>query len=91
MKQSIKNFIKKSIPPRYIELITNKGIALTKIPKEEAVISDLFVLRVEEVKPILNICNFNHYLILMKMNLQKAFISFFTTKKAYQLVIEKLK
>ena len=48
MKQSIKNFIKKSIPPRYIELITNKGIALTKIPKEEAVISDLFVLRVEE-------------------------------------------
>ena len=42
------NFIKKNIPPRYIELITNKGIALTKIPKGEAVISDLFVLRMED-------------------------------------------
>lgn len=47
MKQSIKYFIKKNIPPRYIELITNKGIILTKIPKGEAVISDLFVLRLE--------------------------------------------
>ena len=47
MKQFIKNFIKKNIPPRYIELIVNKGVALTKIPKAEAVISDLFVLRVE--------------------------------------------
>ena len=47
MKQSIKNFIKKNIPPRYIELVANKGIAITKIPKGEAVISDLFVFRVE--------------------------------------------
>ena len=48
MKQLIKNFIKKNIPSRYIELITSKGITLTKIPKDIAVISDLFVLRVEE-------------------------------------------
>ena len=47
MKRAIKNFIKKNVPPRYIELITNKGIALTKIPKAEAVISDLFVFRNE--------------------------------------------
>lgn len=48
MRQLIKNFIKKNIPSRYIELITSKGITLTKIPKGTAVISDLFVLRVEE-------------------------------------------
>ena len=48
MKQSIKNFLKKNIPPRYIELITNKGVALTKIPNGEAIISDLFVLRIED-------------------------------------------
>ena len=47
MKQSIKNFIKKNIPSRFIELISNKGITLTKIPMAESVISDLFVLRVE--------------------------------------------
>ena len=48
MKQLIKNLIKKNIPSRYIELITSKGITLTKIPKGAAVISDLFLLRVEE-------------------------------------------
>ena len=48
MNQLIKNYIKKNIPSRYIELITNKGIILTKIPNGSAVISDFFVLRVEQ-------------------------------------------
>ena len=92
METIYQEFSQENIPPRYIELITNKGIALTKIPNGEATISDLFVLRMEDGgRPFLNIFNFNHYLILMKINLQKAFKSFFSTKKAYLLVTEKLK
>ena len=48
MKESIKTFVKQNIPSRYIELLTQKGISLTKIPKQKAVISDLFILRIED-------------------------------------------
>lgn len=47
MKKNIKYFIKKHIPSRYLELLFNKGISITKTPKKRSVISDLFVLRIE--------------------------------------------
>jgi len=47
MKQQVKQFIKKNIPARYLEIFSSRAIAITKIPKNNAVISDLFVLRCE--------------------------------------------
>jgi hypothetical protein len=48
MKNLIKTWIKKNIPSKFIELISIKGISITKIPREASVISDLFPLRIEE-------------------------------------------
>jgi len=48
MKNLIKTWIKKNIPTKFIELISIKGISITKIPHEASVISDLFPLRIEE-------------------------------------------
>ncbi|MDA9886140.1 hypothetical protein N9D55_01755 [Flavobacteriaceae bacterium] len=48
MKNLIKTWIKKNIPSKFIELISIKGISITKIPHEASVISDLFPLRIEE-------------------------------------------
>lgn len=47
MKNHIKTWIKKNIPSKYIELISIKGISMTKIPDDGSVISDLFPLRIE--------------------------------------------
>ena len=47
MNKQIKRFIKKNIPSRYLELLSHKAISITKIPDDGSVISDLFVLRME--------------------------------------------
>lgn len=47
MKQYIKQYLKKSIPSRILELLSYKGVSMTKIPSNGSVISDLFILRVE--------------------------------------------
>ena len=55
MVASIKKLIKKNVPARYLEMISHKAVAITKIPKQNSVISDLFLFRTEdEWKPILN-------------------------------------
>ena len=48
MKQYLKNFLKKNIPARWLEMFSAKAVSITKIPPVDAVISDLFVLRVED-------------------------------------------
>ena len=48
MKQHLKQFLKKNIPARMLELFSYKAVSITKIPADDAVISDLFVLRVED-------------------------------------------
>ena len=47
MKRLLKNFVKKNIPSRYLEFVSYKAISITKIPDADAVISDLFILRIE--------------------------------------------
>ena len=47
MKGRIKNIIKKNIPARFIELLFSKKVSITKIPNRKAVISDLFINRLE--------------------------------------------
>ena len=49
MISGFKNFIKKNIPSRYLEFFSYKAISITKIPDYKgAVISDLFILRLED-------------------------------------------
>ena len=48
MKQYLKHYLKKNIPARWLELFSYKAVSMTKIPPADAVISDLFVLRVED-------------------------------------------
>jgi len=78
MKQKIKFWIKKNIPPKFIDLFTNKGILITKIPSSEnAIISDLFPYRIED--------NWNTYFMLLnfpQMIDPKAFI-----EKPYKIEI----
>ena len=45
---NIKYLIKRHISPRYLEVFSHKAVLITKIPKEESTISDLFVLRIEQ-------------------------------------------
>lgn len=47
MKQHLKQFLKKNIPSRILEFLSYKGVSMTKMPSNESVISDLFILRVE--------------------------------------------
>lgn len=47
MKEHLKQFLKKNIPARLLELFF-KAASLTKIPANDAVISDLFILRVAD-------------------------------------------
>lgn len=47
MKARLKHFFKKYIPSSIIELIAPNSISITKIPPKGAVISDLFILRIE--------------------------------------------
>lgn len=44
----IKEIIKKNVPARYLEMISYKGVSITKIPKQNSVISDLFLFRTED-------------------------------------------
>lgn len=48
MKQYLKTFLKKNVPARWLEMFSSKAVSITKIPPMDAVISDLFVLRVED-------------------------------------------
>jgi len=48
MKQYLKHYLKKNVPARWLELFSYKAVSMTKIPPRDAVISDLFVLRVED-------------------------------------------
>ena len=48
MKQYLKHYLKKNVPARWLELFSYKAVSMTKIPPTDAVISDLFVLRVED-------------------------------------------
>ena len=48
MKQYLKHYLKKNVPARWLELFSYKAVSITKIPPPDAVISDLFVLRVED-------------------------------------------
>ena len=48
MKQHLKQFLKKNIPARMLELFSYKAVSITKIPAHNVVISDLFVLRLED-------------------------------------------
>ena len=48
MIASIKKLIKKNVPARYLEMISHKAVAITKIPKQNSVISDLFLFRTED-------------------------------------------
>ena len=48
MKQYLKHYLKKNVPARWLELFSYKAASMTKIPPADAVISDLFVLRVED-------------------------------------------
>ena len=48
MKEHLKQFLKKNIPARLLELFYYKAVTITKIPTDDAVISDLFILRVED-------------------------------------------
>ena len=45
---NLKYLIKKTVSPRYLEIFSHKAVLITKIPKEESTISDLFVLRHED-------------------------------------------
>ena len=42
-----KEYYKKNIPARFIELLFSKKVSITKIPNRKAVISDLFINRLE--------------------------------------------
>ena len=48
MRQEIKQFIKKKIPARFLELVSYKAVTITKIPRNGSIISDLFILRMED-------------------------------------------
>ena len=48
MKQYLKHYLKKNVPARWLELFSYRAVSMTKIPPADAVISDLFVLRVED-------------------------------------------
>ena len=48
MKQQLKYFLKKNIPARYLELLSYRAVSITKTPQNGSVISDLFVLRIED-------------------------------------------
>lgn len=48
MKQYLKTFLKKNVPARWLEMLSSKAVSITKIPPVDAVISDLFVLRIED-------------------------------------------
>ena len=48
MKQYLKHYLKKNVPARWLEFFSYKAVSITKIPPPDAVISDLFVLRVED-------------------------------------------
>ena len=48
MKQYLKTFLKKNVPALWLEMFSAKAVSITKIPPMDAVISDLFVLRVED-------------------------------------------
>ena len=48
MKQYLKQYLKKNVPARWLELFSYKAVSMTKTPPADAVISDLFVLRVED-------------------------------------------
>ena len=48
MKQYLRNFLKKNVPARWLEMFSSKAVLITKIPPMDAVISDLFVLRIED-------------------------------------------
>jgi hypothetical protein len=48
MKQQLKYFLKNNIPACYLELLTYRAVSITKTPQKGSVISDLFVLRIED-------------------------------------------
>ena len=48
MKQQLKYFLKNNIPARYLELLSYRAVSITKTPQKGSVISDLFVLRMED-------------------------------------------
>lgn len=80
MKQQLKNFIKKSVPARYLEFFSLRAVSITKIPEKDAVISDLFILRLEdgwetyfECLQFVSILNPNE-----KVNSQKVIFCFYT-------------
>ena len=85
-----KNFIKKNIPSRYLEFFSYKAISITKIPDYKgAVISDLFILRLEdgwetyfECLKFNNIFNPNE-----KVNQQRVVFCFY--KKTGQYILER--
>ena len=85
-----KNFIKKNIPSRYLEFFSYKAISITKIPDDNrAVISDLFILRLEdgwetyfECIKFNNIFNPNE-----KVNQQRVVFCFY--KKTGQYILER--
>ena len=47
MTERLKKFIKNNIPAQLIELLFSKKVAITKIPSRKAIISDLFINRIE--------------------------------------------
>ena len=62
MKQYLKHYLKKNVPARWLELFSYKAVSMTKIPPTDAVISDLFVLRVEDGSLILRM-EYNNLLL----------------------------
>ena len=47
MKSKIKEYIKRIVPARWLEFFSHKAITITKIPNKGSIVSDLFILRIE--------------------------------------------
>lgn len=89
MKKHLKYYLKKNVPARWLELFSYKAVTITKIPPPDAVISDLFVLRVEDGwETIFECLQFETLLNpSKKVNIKDIIFSFYTNKG--QLITER--
>lgn len=48
MKSKVKQYIKRRVPARFLEFFSYKAVTITKIPDKRSIVSDLFILRIED-------------------------------------------
>tara|TARA_Y100000768_G_C23984651_1_gene687999 strand:- start:2170 stop:3003 length:834 start_codon:yes stop_codon:yes gene_type:complete len=89
MSPKLKKIIKKNFPARYLELVSSNAVTITKIPTENSVISDLFILRIEDEWETNFECLQLDILINPKSNIKPREILFSFFSKSGDLIAEK--